>query len=138
DRRFDVSVGVLLVVVALLFQAVAFAQILMPPRPPPSGPPLPRGHGTPPGPQSAPPSGGSGGVVRGLPTRFPRGFGAAATPLPDTDFVWTWGEPSADDEEIATRVREDGFVIVRVEGRQDAHSCELIAELVDFLDPDSE
>src|SRR5690606_3160349 len=39
---------------------------------------------------------------------------------------------------IATRVREDGFVIVRVEGRQDAHSCELIAELVDFLNPDSE
>jgi hypothetical protein len=63
----------------------------------------------------------------------------AQAPLPDTDFVWTWGEPSGqDDEGSADQPRDEGLVVVRVEGRQGVHACELTAELLDFFDPKSD
>lgn len=57
--------------------------------------------------------------------------------LPDGDFVWTWGETS-EDEEGAARESEEGLVVVHVEGRQGRHACELTAELVDYLGPESD
>src|SRR5262245_58216250 len=89
--------------------------------PPSQGPPtLPRGtpptlpRGTPPTlPRGTPPTQGSPSLPQGFPNRPPP---RPPVEVPETDFVWTWGEPSQDAEESAKREAEEGMLVVHVEG----------------------